>query len=300
LPVIGYINSGPPDTIHARYLNKFREGLKETGFVEKQNVTIDFSWADGHYERLPAMAAELVRRQITVIFASGDNTALAAKAVTATTPIVFTVGDDPVKLGLVAGLNRPGANITGINLMLGEMESKKLGLLREVAPNAALIAVLLNARDLKYDTQLKDVQAAAQAIGQQVLVLGASSDGEIDAAFATMVQRGVGALLVGADIFLTARTEQITGLAARHAIPAIYNDRFVAAAGGLISYGINIAEGYRQAGNYVGRILKGERPAELPVAQATKFELVINLKTAKALGVTIPETLLATADEVIQ
>jgi putative ABC transport system substrate-binding protein len=302
MPVIGFLNSGSSggQSAFVNYLAGFRQGLKETGYVEGQNVTIEFRWADGQYDRLPAMAADLVRRQVTVISAGGPPAATAAKAATTTIPLVFTVGDDPVKLGLVASLSRPGGNATGVNLMIEEMESKRLELLRELVPKATMIAVLLNSNNAAYETQSTHLKMAARAISQQIILLNASGEREIDAAFATMVQQRAGGLLVGSDPFFQIRQGQLIALAARHAIPAIYFDRQLVMAGGLISYGISIAEGYRQAGNYVGRILKGERPADLPVVQPTKFEFLINLKTAKALGLEIPFGLLATADEVIE
>jgi len=298
LPMIGFLNGGSADAF-AGYAAAFREGLVGFGYVDGQNARIEFRWADGQYARLPMMAAELVHLPVAVISAGTPEAARAAMAATATIPIVFAVGEDAEKLDLVKSLSRPGGNATGVNLLVNEVESKRLGLLHQLVPTAK-IAVLLNSMSAPYETQSKDLMTAARAIGQLLLMLSASSESEIDAAFATLVEQHIGGLLVGSDPFLSVRREQLIALAARHEIPTIYNDRNFAAAGGLISYGISIAEGYRLAGSYVGRILKGERPADLPVQQPTKFELVINLKTAKVLGLTVPNNLLAIADEVIE
>jgi putative tryptophan/tyrosine transport system substrate-binding protein len=300
MPMIGFLNSGSYDNpVWVELLAGFRQGLKDAGYVEGQNASIEFRWADGQYNLLPAMAADLVRRKAAVIFAGGDPAASAAEAATSTIPIVFT-GDDVVKLSLVASLNRPGGNATGINFLHNAMGAKRLGLLHQLVPKAAKIAVLLNPKYSGTETESKDVQMAARSIGQEIILLNASSEHEIDTAFTTMVQQGAAALLVGNDIFFNVRREQVVALAAHYALPAIYHDRGFPVVGGLISYGISISEGYRQAGNYVGRILKGEMPADLPIMQPTNFELVINLKIAKTLGLEIPSGVLAIADEVFE
>jgi putative tryptophan/tyrosine transport system substrate-binding protein len=300
MPVVGFLNSATPGAWKP-YLEAFRQGLNDAGYVEGRTVAIEYRWADGQYERLPSLAADLVRRKVAVIVASGGTPAsLAAKAATKTIPIVFATGFDPVKLGLVASLNRPGGNVTGVNQFVSQMEGKRLGLLRELVPSAALIAVLLNPNNPPSATQLKDIQEAARALGQQIHILHASSEAELEAAFATARQVGCGGLLVAADPFFNSRRTYIIALAARHAIPAIYEQREHALAGGLMSYGTSLPDGYRQVGIYTGRILKGEKPADLPVAQSTKFEFVINLTTAKALGIVVPPMLSARADEVIE
>jgi putative ABC transport system substrate-binding protein len=299
LPVIGFLNGASPEK-YEPFVNAFLQGLKETGYTESQNVIIEYRWADGQFDRLPAMAADLVGRNATVIAAFAPPAALAAKAATSTIPIVFVTGFDPVKGGLVASLNRPGGNVTGVHVFLIGLESKRLGLLRELVPQAALMGLLINPRSPDSEAQSKALQAAARAIGQQIMVVEAGSDGEFDAAFTALAERRVGALVVAADQFFTGRREQLLALTARYAMPAIYELREYAVAGGLMSYGTSLPEGYYQNGVYVGRILKGAKPADLPIVQSTKFELVINLKTAKSLGLKVPDKLLALADEVIE
>jgi putative ABC transport system substrate-binding protein len=300
MPVVGFLNGASPGAWKP-YVEAFRQGLNEAGYLEGRTVAIEYRWAEGQYERLPSLAGDLVRRKVALIVATGGTPpALAAKAATKTIPIVFTIGADPVKLGLVDSLNRPGGNVTGVHLFISQMEGKRLGLLRELVPSAVLIAVLLNPNNPNAATQLKVVQEAARALGQQIHILHASSEAELEAALATARQVSSGALLVAADPFFNSRRTYIIALAARHAIPAIYEQREHALAGGLMSYGTNLSDGYRQAGIYAGRILKGEKPAELPVTQSTKFEFVINLTTAKALGLTVPPMLSARADEVIE
>jgi putative ABC transport system substrate-binding protein len=279
----------------------FRQGLKDTGYVERENVAIECRWADNQIDRLPALAAELVRRQVAVIFATPTPSAQAAKAVTTTIPIVFLSGEDPVRLGLVTSLARPGGNLTGINLFSGELTAKRLELLREMVPGAARIVVLVNpAGATTTETTLRDVQSAGRAMGLQIQVLNASAIREIDAAFATFVGERPDAVLVGIDVFFNSRRAQLVNLASRHAVPATFVNRDFAEIGGLMSYGSNIADAWRQAGVYTGQILKGAKPADLPVVQASKFELVINAETARMLGLTVPPTLLARADEVIE
>jgi putative ABC transport system substrate-binding protein len=300
MPVIGFLHSGTAEQ-NARRLQGFRKGLSDAGLVEDQNVTIDYRWADGHADRLPEMAADLVRRQVAVIATlSSQPATLAAKAATTTIPIVFTWPGDPVDSGLVASLNRPGGNATGISTLNHELAAKRLGLLREVAPKATVFFVLLNPADPGTEKASRDLQATARAVGVQLQVLYAGNDREIDAAFATLASRPGAALVVNAVPLLFSRRTQITELAARHAVPAVYYDREFAVSGGLMSYGTDLPSAWGQAGSYVARILKGEKPAELPVAQPTKFELVINLKAAKALGLEVPSNLLFTADDVIE
>jgi putative tryptophan/tyrosine transport system substrate-binding protein len=296
-PVVGFLSSGSAGS-RAHLVAGFQRGLNDTGYIEGQNLAINFRWA-GQYSQLPIFAAELVRRQVAVVFAGGPPAARAAKAATATIPIVFTTGDDPVKDGLVVSLNRPGGNATGINVIAAELEAKRLGLLHELVPTAVRIGVLLNPTNPNFETQSRDVQAAAARAGQ-IHLLNASSEDEIDAAFTTLVNEGAGAISVGSDPFFFDQRNQLIALAARHAMPAIYEWREFVAAGGLISYGISITGAYHEAGIYVGRILKGEKPADLPVLQPTKFELIINLKTAKTLSLNIPPGVLAIADEVIE
>jgi putative tryptophan/tyrosine transport system substrate-binding protein len=301
LPVVGWLNSGSAhDPLFAGFLTSFRAGLKDAGYVEDQNVKIDFRWSEGQYARLPALAAELVGKPVAVIAAGGPPAARAAKAATETIPIVFTVGDDPVKLGLVASLNRPGGNATGINLIDNEIEAKRLGLLREVVPAANTIAVLLNSTSPAFETQSKNLQAGARASGLEIVILTAASQQDIDQAFTTLGRMHAGALLVGSDPFLISFREQLVTLAARQSLPTMFAFREAAEIGGLMSYGISFTQAYREAGVYAGRILKGEKPSELPVVRSTKFDLVINLKTAKTLGLTLSPGLLSIADEVIE
>ena len=300
MPVVGFLSPGFSEA-SSFLVTAFREGLKEASYVEGQNVTIEYHWAKGHYDQLQTLAADLVRRQVAVIAATGGTiSAQAAKAATATIPIVFNVGDDPIKSGLIVSFNRPGGNLTGVNTQSPALEPKRLGLLRELVPQAAIIAVLLNPTNPDTDLQWRDLQVAANAIGQQLRIFNASSESDLDTAFAALVQRRAHALLVGSDVFFTNRREQIVALAARHAVPTIYAFRQFAESGGLMSYSTNLVEVYRQVGLYVGRVLKGEKPADLPVVQPTKFELVINLKAAKALGIKISDNLLSLADEVIE
>jgi putative tryptophan/tyrosine transport system substrate-binding protein len=300
MPVIGFLSARSPGE-SAPLLNAFRLGLKEAGYTEGQNVQITFRWAEGQYERLQPLAAELAQTPVVVIFVAGDISLLAAKAATTTIPIVFAGGSDAVKLGVVASLSRPGGNITGVNLVTGALQSKRLGLLRELVPSVTLIAMLVNPKNPNSQSDVEELQIAGRALGQPIQIVYASDERELDTALSTtLVEPRIGALIVNADPFFTGRRDQLVALMARHAVPTIYSFREFAAVGGLISYGASLADVYRKAGIYAGRILRGEKPADLPVMQPTTFELVINLKTAKALGLTIPETLLATADEVIQ
>ena len=298
MPVIGYLGSGEATSPTA---DMFRRGLGETGYVEGRNVAIESRFADGQYGRLPALAADLVGREVAVLVTSGGvHTALAAKAATPTIPILFAHGSDPVKSGLVASLNRPGGNITGITFLTTELESKRLGLLHELVPRATAIAVLVNPANANVENQSKELKQAAGALGLQLHFVNHSSELVFEADFAAIVRMRAGALLVAADPFYFNRRIQLVALAARHSIPAIYDFRAYAEAGGLASYGTDLADAYRQLGNYAGRVLKGEKPAELPVIQSTRFEFVINLKVAKALGIEVPPTLSARADEVIE
>jgi putative ABC transport system substrate-binding protein len=300
MPVVGFLNSGLAGP-NAHLVAGFRRGLQEAGFVEGDNAAVEYRWAEGLYERVPALAADLVRRQVAVIVTGGgETTAAAAKAATATIPIVFNTGSDPVKLGLVASLARPGGNMTGVNIFATELVEKRLGLLRDLVPAATSVAVLLNPNFTPAVVNAQESEAAARAIGKKVTIFNASSDAEIETAFAKIMQARSGALLVGADPFFNSRRGLIVALASHHAIPAIYEWREFAEAGGLISYGTSLVEAYRQQGIYAGRILKGEKPADLPVVQLSKFELVINLNTARALGLVIPSGVLAIADEVIE
>ena len=302
MPVIGFLN-GQSAQAFAPVVTSFRRGLNEVGYVEGQNVAIEYRWAEGRVDRLSPLAADLVRRQVAVIAATGgNNSALVAMQATSTIPIVFTSSDNAVERGLVASINRPGGNVTGVSWFSAELGPKRLGLLHELVPNATIVALLINPNNPESARQPAELQDAARAIGLQLVVLTATTAGDIDTAFTAMVQNRVGALLVGSDPFFANRREQIIALAAQHAIPTIYADagREVAGAGGLMIYGNSLADAYRRAGIQTGRILKGAKPSELPVDQATKFELIINLRTAKALGLDVPPTLLARADEVIE
>jgi putative ABC transport system substrate-binding protein len=301
MPVIGFLNPTSPDT-YADRLRALRQGLKDTGYVEGENVAIEYRSAEGQFDRLPALAAELVRRKVAVIATTGGNVlALAAKAATTTIPIVFIVNEDPVRAGLVASLARPGGNLTGINILIGELVAKRLELLRELVPAATRVAVLVNPANAAItETTLRDIGPAARAMGLQIQVLNASTSREIDAAFATFVRERPDVLFVGPDPFFASRRVQLANQASHHSIPATYAVREIAEAGGLMSYGSDIGDAWRQVGVYAGRILKGAKPVDLPVVQASKFELVINAQTARILGLTVPPTLLARADEVIE
>jgi putative ABC transport system substrate-binding protein len=299
MPVIGFLSGVSPDG-YAVYAGAFRQGLKQAGYVDGQNATIEYRWAEDHYDRLPALAADLIQRKVAVIAATTTPAALAAKAATSTIPIVFTTGADPIKLGLVASLNRPGGNVTGISNLLLELGSKQLGLLRELVPAVTAITILVNPNFAGTESQLRDVEGAARTLRVQLNTLRAGTDHEIETAFATIAQQGAGALVVGVDPSFLDRRDHIIALAARYAIPTIYPLRHFAVAGGLMSYGTDFADSYRQAGVYTGRIVRGEKPADLPVQRATKFEFVINLKTAKALGLAVPNSMQLLADEVIE
>jgi putative tryptophan/tyrosine transport system substrate-binding protein len=298
-PVVGLLSGNSPDSL-APYLPGFRRGLSEVGFKEGENVSFEYRWAYDHYDQLPALAAELVRSQVAVIVAVSTPAALAAKAATATIPIVFFIGGDPVKFGLVTSFNRPGANVTGAGDIINALGPKNLELLHRMVPSATVIAMLVNPANQNAETDAKLVEEAAGVLGLRLLVLKASDRNGIDAAFAALSQQQVGALLVGSDSLFPTASDQIVALAARYRVPAIYDRREFAGAGGLMSYGPDVLDSIRQVGIYAGRVLRGEKPENLPVVQSTKFELVINLETAKALGLTVPETLLAIADEVIQ
>ena len=298
--VVGFLGA-PSPAPYARYVAAVHQGLKAAGYVEGQNVRFEYRWAEGHYDRLPALATELVDRHVAVIVPiGGAPPTVAAKAATATVPIVFNMTADPLELALVASLNRPGGNVTGVAMMGVELEAKRLELLRELVPSSALIAVLVNPSNAQAETQSREVQKAARAVGQQVLILNASTEHELETAFATLVRERAASLLVGADTFFTSLPTLFVVLTARHAIPAIYPWRGHVDAGGLMSYGASLLDAYRQTGVYTGRVLKGEKPADLPIVQPTKFELVINLKTAKALGLDVPLHLQQLADEVIE
>jgi ABC-type uncharacterized transport system substrate-binding protein len=298
-PVVGFLNVGKSEA-NASLQGAFRRGLKEAGYTEGQNVTVEYRWADGHFDRLPSLAADLVHRQVMVIAATTTPGALAAKATGTTIPIVFETAGDPIKLGLVKSLNHPGDNVTGITQLSSELISKRLGLLHELIPAAKLVGLLVDQADPRAETQVADMQEAARDLDLQIHILNASNEDEIDKAFANVSQVGARGLLVGTGEFLRRRAEQVVRLAAQQNLPAIYQYSDFAKLGGLISYGTDLIDSYRQAGVYTGRVLKGEKPGDLPVLQAVKFDLVINLKTAKALGLTIPPGVLAIADEVIE
>jgi putative ABC transport system substrate-binding protein len=297
-PVIGFLSSRSPDE-SKHLVNAFRAGLHTGGYVEGKSVAIEYRWAEGEYDRLPALAIDLVRRAVAVLVTTGgEPSALAAKSATSTIPIVFAVGGDPVRTGLVASLSRPGGNATGVSLLTTAPEAKRLGLLSELVPSAAVIGVLINPQGA--GAQSQEVQEAARAIGRQVRIANAGNDRELEVAFSTLVQQRANALLVVADPFFDKRRDRIVALAAQFKLPAIYQFRDYAVAGGLMSYGISITDGYRQVGIYTGRVLKGTKPADLPIYQSIKFEAVVNLKTAKALGLSIPDSVLVRADDVIE
>jgi putative tryptophan/tyrosine transport system substrate-binding protein len=298
MPVIGFLRSTSLADA-TRLVIAFRQGLKEAGFVEGQNVAVEYRSAEDHPDRLPALVADLISRQVAVIVGN-NNAIIAAKAATTTLPIIFATGSDPVRDGLVGSLNRPGGNVTGVAFFASSLGAKRLDLLRQLVPKAPLIAMLVNPGSVDTEAERRDVQASAQRLGQQLIILDASTDRDIETSFATFVQRGAGALMVGTGAFLFSNRERLVALAARHALPAIYADREDAVVGGLMGYGPSIVDAYHQVGIYAGRILKGDKPGDLPVIQSTKFDLVINLKTAKTLSLTIPPTLLAIADEVIE
>jgi putative tryptophan/tyrosine transport system substrate-binding protein len=301
MPVIGWLHVASSGQA-APFMAAFRQGLSETGYVEGQNVVIEYRWAEGHYDRLPALAADLVGRKVDLIVSAGGSLAVrAVKSATSTIPVVFEVGRDPVETGLVASFARPGGNLTGVSMLTAELNPKRFELLSELVPQARIIALLVNPNNSSgAERTTREVAEAARAKGVQLLILKAGTEGDFDAAFTTLVQRQAGALVVGADPFFNSRREQLVALASRHAVPAIYEWRDFAVAGGLISYGTSLTSVFRQLGTYAGKILKGAKPADLPVQQPTKFELVINLKTAKALNLTIPHSFLARADEVIE
>lgn len=300
IPAIGFLGFTSPEEF-SREVAAFHRGLSEVGYVQGQNVTIEFRWARGEFDHLPSLATELVQRGVTVIAATGTPaSALAVKSATTTIPIVFVTGGDPVQLGLVASLNRPGGNATGVYMLTSALEAKRLELLREVVPNASLVGVIVDPNSPDTELQLRDLPVAAHSLGQRIEILRASSDGEIAAAFAALVKQRMGALLLASSPYYLPRREQIVALAARHAVPTIYFFRAFTEAGGLMSYGTDLADAYRQAGVYAGRMLKGEKAADLPIQQSIKVEFVVNLKTAKALGLTFPLPLIGRADEVIE
>jgi putative tryptophan/tyrosine transport system substrate-binding protein len=299
MPVVGFLHGASPEG-YAPMVTAFRQGLKEAGYVEGHNLAVEYRWAEGHYDRLPALAADLVHRQVAVIVTGGTPPALAAKAASSTIPIVINVGIDPVQIGLVASLNRPGGNVTGLALLTVELAAKRLELLHELLGTATVVAMLVNPTTPLTEPETRGVRDAARSLGLQMHVLNASSESEIDTAFRTLVELRAGALVVSVDLFLNNQRAQIVALAARHAVPAIYGVREFATAGGLMSYGNDLADAYRQSGIYAAKILKGAKPADLPVQQVVRVEFVINLKTAKTLGLTFPITLLGRADEVIE
>ena len=299
-PLIGFLYGASP-TIAAHLVDAFRDGLQEAGYIQGRNVLIEFRWAENDFDRLPALAVDLVRQNVNVLVAMGGaSSALAAKRATSTTPIIFSVGSDPVKMGLVASINRPGGNATGVSIVTGDLGPKRLGILRELIPNAESIVVLLNPSSPEYDTQLKELRAAADTLQQRLLLVNASSESDLEAAFIHMHESRSAALLVSADPFISGMRNRLIAFANQYRLPTLYEFREAAMAGGLLSYGPDRREAYRTAGMYAGRILNGEKPADLPVVQSTKLELVINLKTAKALDLEIPPQLLARADEVIE
>ena len=301
MPVIGYLNAQALEGFTERLLRGFRQGLREAGYIEGENVAIEYRWAENQYDRLPTLANELVRQRVAVIVGVGAlASAFAAKAATTTIPIVFVAPDDPVKLGLVTSLARPDGNLTGVNFFSGELTAKRLEVLRELVPGVARVAILVNPANLTVDSTLRDVETAARAMGLQIKVFNASTSREIDTAFITFVREQPNALFVAQDSFFNVRRHQLANMAARHAVPMASASRDIAEVGGLMSYGTNIADAYRQVGIYTGRILKGAKPADLPVVQSTKFELVINHQTARMLGLEVPPSLLARADEVIE
>ena len=299
LPVIGYLESASQGQF-ADLIPAFRNGLSETGYIDGQNVRIEYRWAEGQYDRLPNLTAELVHDHAALIFTTALISAQAAKAVTATVPIVFVSGPDPVQLGLVASLSRPGGNLTGVTLSTSTVQAKRLQLLRELLPAATTFAFIVNPSNTRADTDVQEMETAARALGQQIIVAKAGTDRDLETAFATLTQRSVQALVIGGDPFFNGQAQQLVALANSYAIPTVFPLHEFATAGGLMSYGSSISNAYRQAGIYAGRILKGAKPADLPVMQPTKFELVINLGTAKALGLTVPPALMARADEVIE
>ena len=300
MPVIGLIDSDAPEK-HTNLLRAFRQGLKETGYVEGRDVGIEYRWSDGQYDRLPQLAADLVRRQVTVITTiDGSSSALAAKAATSTIPVVFRIGADPVALGLVASMNWPGDNVTGVTSLTVELGPKRLEALHELVPTASVLAFLVNPSSPFVETMSKDLLASAKILGLRIHILHASTESDLNSAFETVLQLSVGGLVIGSDVFFNSRSAELAALTIRHGLPAAYQYREFVAAGGLMSYGGSVEDSYRLAGAYTGRVLKGEKPADLPVQQSTKIELFINLRTARALGISVSPGLLATADEVIE